>query len=141
VIDSVLYTPEAITLTFNIARLRESQRNYVDAISKYHALTQKYPDYTACACPAVGRSLVCEGIWCAVDCTGYIRLGCIQQASGDLNTAKQLFEKAFEMAPTEAARAGAYVSALVSVCSASACVCIIRGALVHWLASRPARGN
>jgi tetratricopeptide (TPR) repeat protein len=49
-------------------------------------------------------------------CAGYIRLGCIQQASGDLNTAKQLFEKAFELAPTEAARAGMVILLLRERC-------------------------
>lgn len=43
-----MYLPECITITFNIARLRESQRNYADAMVKYHALTTRYPDYTAC---------------------------------------------------------------------------------------------
>ena len=84
VMDTVMFSPEAISLAFNIARLRESQRNYVEAIRIYHALTQKYPDYSAC----------------------YIRLGCIQQASGDFGVAKQLFEKAGEKATTDSARAG-----------------------------------
>ena len=48
VMDIVMYSPEAITVTFNLARLRESQGLLTDAMAIYHVLIQKYQHYTAC---------------------------------------------------------------------------------------------
>ncbi len=56
VVEAVKYSPECLTVTFNIARLRESEKHYQEAMLMYSAITQRCPDYVACAFGPVPRA-------------------------------------------------------------------------------------
>ena len=52
VLDAVMYSPECLTVTFNIARLRESEKRFQEAMTRYAGILERYPEYTSCTCAA-----------------------------------------------------------------------------------------
>ena len=43
-----MYSPECLTVTFNLARLRESEKRYEEAMTRYAGILERYPEYTNC---------------------------------------------------------------------------------------------
>ncbi len=50
------FSPECLTVTFNIARLKESEKKYEEAARIYGEILAKFPDYVNCACSSRCRT-------------------------------------------------------------------------------------
>jgi hypothetical protein len=56
VLERVRFSPECLTVTFNIARLKESEKKYEEAARIYGEILAKFPDYVNCACSHCRRT-------------------------------------------------------------------------------------